>query len=261
MSVTATYDSTISRVRVVATDAFTAEYITVQRRVPGGLWTTVRGGGELAVPAAVDDYEFIPGVVNTYRAQSYSPVDVLLGTESGTVTPTIIQPWLKSITRPFLNMPVTIQEYTQIARQSRAGVFNVPGRSFPVRVGDVASSRSWSYQILTADLAEARSLEYLIQSGDVIFVQVPTGFDIPAGYVGVGDMDLSRVSRTLADDRRLFSLPVVEVAPPAASVVGYTATWAGLLAEFGTWADVLAEFGTWAEVLEHVSDPSIVVVP
>jgi hypothetical protein len=44
-------------------------------------------------------------------------------------------------------------------------------------------------------------------------------------------------------------------------VVGYTATWAALLADFGSWTAVLAAFPTWADVLEYVSDPSVVIVP
>lgn len=262
MSVTVTYDADLSRVRASATDAFTASYIVMDRQAPGGQWITVRGGTELdPAAAAVDDYEFAAGVVNTYRARSYSPVDVLLGTETNTITPTLTQAWFKSIPRPFLNMAVTIRDYAPIARASRSGVFQIPGRSYPVRVGDSTTSRSWTYEILTRTLTEARALEYLVQGGDVVYAQVPPGFDIPGGYVSLSDMTMSRVSRTLADDRRLFSLPATEIAKPAPGVVGYTATWAGLIAEFGTWADVLAEFPTWADVLEHVSDPSIVVVP
>ena len=262
MTVTLTYDATIARVQISADDTFTADYITVQRSTPGSHWKTVRGAAELAAGSAtVDDYEFMPGVVNTYRALSYSPVDVLLGTETNTITPTISQVWLKSIARPFLNLPVTVQEYSSIGRRARAGLFEIPGRGYPVRVGDVASSRQWSYELLTYDLTEARALEFLVASGDVAFVQVPPGFDIPGGYVSLGDMTRGRVSRPLSDVRRRFSLPVTEVAAPDPGVVGYTSTWASLIAEFGTWADVLAAFPTWADVLEYVSDPSVVVVP
>lgn len=262
MSVTATYNGDLSRVRVAATDAFTASYITVQRSTNGVQWVTVRGAASLAPGAAtVDDYEFVPGVLNTYRARSYSPVGVLLGTETQTVTPTIDRVWLKSVARPFLNIAVTVEDYAPVARRARAGSFDIAGRSFPVRVGDLASARAWSVSLLTYTLAEQRALEYLVASGDVVHVQVPPAYDIPAGYVGLGDMSLSRVSRPLSDARRRFTLPMNEVAPPAPTVVGYTATWAALLADFGTWADVLAAFPTWADVMEYVSDPSIVIVP
>ena len=264
MTVTLTYDDALARVRVSAADTFTAAYVKVERSINGVSWATVRGASAL-VPsggfAKIDDYEFAPGVVNTYRARSYSVVDALLGTESSTTTPSIDRVWLKSVSRPFLNMPVTIRDYGAISRSSRAGMFQVPGRSYPIRVGDVASSRSWSYEVLTRTLTEARNLEYLVSSGDVVYAQVPAGFDIPGGFVGLGDMTKSRVSRSLADDKRIFSLPMTEVATPAPTVVGFTATWDGIIAAFGTWADVLAAFPTWADLLEYVSDPSVVVVP
>ncbi len=263
MTVTATYNSDLSRVRVAATDAFTAATITIDRSADGGVtWQVVRGGTDLPAGAAtVDDYEFAAGLLNTYRARSYSDVGVLLGTQTGTVTPSITKVWLKSIARPFLNQAVTVEEYSEISRKARAGLFEIPGRSFPVRVGEVASSRSWSMDLLTYDDTEAKNLEFLVASGDVVLVQVPAGFDIPGGYVGLGDMKKTRVSRPLLDARRRFSLPMTEVAAPPATVVGYAATWAGILATYGTWSAVLAAFPTWADVLEFVTSPEDVIVP
>ncbi len=263
MTVTPTYSGDLARVRIAATDAFTASYIVIQRSTNGVQWTTVRGAGALPASGGVsiDDYEFAPGVLNTYRAQSYSAVDALLGTQSATITPSIAQVWLKSVARPFLNMPVTVQDYASVRRPARAGYFSIPGRSFPVRVGDVAGSRAWTTTILTRTLAESRALDFLVASGDVLNVQVPPSFDIPGGYVGLGDVDLSRVSRPLRDNKRLFALPMTEVAAPAATVIGYSSTWAGIIADFGSWTAVMAAFPTWAAVQEYVADPSTVIVP
>lgn len=263
MTVTATYDATLARVRVSATDAFSAATITIDRSTNGVLWTSVRGGVDLAASGGVsaDDFEFDPNVVNTYRARSYSAVGALLGTETQTVTPSIDRVWLKSVRRPFLNLPVTVEDYSSIRRSSRAGSFDIPGRSFPVRVGDVASSRGWSYDLLTYTSAEAKGLEFLIASGDEGYVQVPPGFDIPGGYIDLGNMDKGRVSRPLSDARRRFTVQTYNIAAPAASVVGYASTWAGILNDFGSWTAVMAAFATWADVMEYVSDPETVIVP
>lgn len=261
MSLTATYNADLARVQLAATDAFTANYIVLQRSTNNVLWTTVRGATHLSPGSATaDDYEFAPGVTNYYRARSYSAIDAVLGTDLDDIEPELDTPWLKSVARPFLNMAVTIEDYAPIKRANRAGLFDIPGRSYPIRVGDVASSRSWNMSVLTGTLIQARNLEYLVASGDVVHVQIPAGFDIPGGYVGLGDMDRSRVSRRLSDERRRFALPMTEVAAPPATVVGYTATWAGLLADFGSWTAVMAAFPTWTDVLEYVSDPSVVVV-
>lgn len=239
--------------------------MTIERSTNGVQWRAVRGGTGIEISDSagdrLDDFEFTPGVSNQYRVRAFSPVGVEVASESTSVTPTIDRVWLKSIARPYLNRKITVRDYTAVTRRSRAGLFEIPGRSFPVRVGDNASSRSWTLEVITYDATEARSLEYLIESGDVVLVQVPPEYDIPGGYVGLGDMSKGRISRALSDGRRQFSLPMTEVAAPPSSVIGYAGTWETLLAAYGTWDAVMAAFPTWADMLEYVADPSIVVVP
>lgn len=86
MTVSAVYDSTISRVRVDATNLGAALAATVERSTDQIKWTTVRGGIDVEVTAGtmatVDDFEFAPDVANYYRV---SYVDMrLIGV--GTVT-------------------------------------------------------------------------------------------------------------------------------------------------------------------------------
>lgn len=73
MTVTLTYDATLSRVRIDATALAAADYATVERSTDQIRWTTVRGGVEAVVTAGVlstvDDYEFRPNVVNYYRVR------------------------------------------------------------------------------------------------------------------------------------------------------------------------------------------------
>jgi hypothetical protein len=83
VTVTVTYDSTLSRVRVTANGLGSAVVATVERSVNQIQWVTVRqgrdavvSGGSLAVP--VDDYEFVAGVVNYYRV-SYAATITLVG--------------------------------------------------------------------------------------------------------------------------------------------------------------------------------------
>lgn len=72
MSVTLSYDSTLSRVRITATGMGSATTAVVQRSTDQIAWTTVRGGAAAPVSAgalvsAVDDYEFAADVLNYYR--------------------------------------------------------------------------------------------------------------------------------------------------------------------------------------------------
>ena len=265
MSVTLAYDAGLARVRV-SVDALPGgtAYVRLDRTVNGVQWAGVRGGDRLtpaAGVAAVDDYEFPPGVATTYRARAYSAVDVVLGTQTATTTAVIDRVWLKSVARPFLNRAVVTRDYSTVQRKARAGVFAVAGRTLPVVVSEVGGPREWTLEVLTSTLAEAHAVDLMLASGDILYVQVPAGVDIPGGYVSAGDVDLARVSRTLRDDRRLVSIPMTECAAQGPEVVGYTATWAGLLAAYGSWSAVLAAFPTWSAVLEYVAAPDTVIVP
>jgi hypothetical protein len=68
-----THDSTLSRVRIAVESAPPdADYVTIERSADGGItWTTVRGGDAVMLvddACQLDDYEFAPNVLNTYRA-------------------------------------------------------------------------------------------------------------------------------------------------------------------------------------------------
>lgn len=259
MSLSATFDPILSRVRLAATALDDGSTALFERSSNGVRWTTVRGGSAVTITgadtAALDDYEFVPGALNRYRVTAGADVFTT------TSTPAQAAVWLKSITRPFLNRAVAVVAHGDITRPARGGVFPVIGRTYPIAVTDVRLSRQWEMTVKADSVSDADALELVFASGEPLFVQVPPGAprDIPGGYVHVGDVTRRRFGHV--SQRRWFDLPLTEVAAPGPDVVGTTVTWEALIAEFGTWADVLAEFGTWADVLEHVADPEVVIVP
>jgi hypothetical protein len=226
--------------------------VTVQRSTNQITWTTVRGG--VVTPAGgeirVDDYEFSPGIANYYR---------VVGVFEGSISPVIDRVWLKSLARPFLNRQVVVQDYSDVDRQSRAGVFEVIGRSVPVSVSDVRSSRRWTLDLLTETPDEASTLDLILASGDPLLVHVPADCDVPGGYVSVGDTSVRRPARRTL--RRITSLPCTEVAAPGPDVVGATLTWQTVLSTYATWAAVLAAHPTWADLQELIGSPEDVIVP
>ncbi len=72
MTTTSSYLPDLSRVRVEFSGFNTdADVALVERSVDGINWFTVRGGEAVTLTAGaghLDDYEFVPGVLNTYRA-------------------------------------------------------------------------------------------------------------------------------------------------------------------------------------------------
>lgn len=257
MAINVTLDPVLSRVRIVGT-GLAAGPALFRRSLNGGLtWTTVRGGEAVTVfsgNAHLDDYEFVPNVVNSYEIDDGTD---LWGFD---FTPEQDAVWLKSITRPFLNRPVLVVEHSDITLPARNGIFPIIGRSNPVAVTDVRLARQWQMTVKADTLEDADALEVVLAGGDPLFVQVPKDSrDIPGGYVVVGDAARRRFGHLSA--RRWFDLPCTTVAAPGPGVVGSTGTWETLIAEFGTWLDVLTAFGTWADVTEYVASPSTVVVP
>lgn len=182
-----------------------------------------------------------------------------LSQETDSVTPDLTSVWLKSIARPFLNRAVTVIDWSEIERPSRAGIFEVKGRSFPIAVSDVRGSRAWTLEVVTQTAADARDFDLVLASGDTLFVQTPDDCLVPGGYVCV-ETTSQRRSRPRGQ-RHIFALPMVEVAAPGPDVVGATYTCQGVLNDYATCADVLADNPTCADLLENISDANDVIVP
>lgn len=137
MTVTPTYDSTLSRVRVSATSLGAAATAVFERSTDQISWTTVRGGSAVAVvsgSAALDDYEFIPDVLNYYRVSAaLTPVFVAAGT-AATANNASVTPGLPAgaTAGDVLLLEASI-------RNSGAGTPNTPsGYSLLVNMGNVA---------------------------------------------------------------------------------------------------------------------------
>lgn len=264
MTATATYDGVLSRVQLSATLlGASATYAVVDRTIDGGItYTTVRGGSHLTVTsqnAAVDDFEFPAGVATTYRFRSYNVSNVLQSTQTVAITQNLTSVWLKVPSTPFLNQAVTVVDRGAITRKSRAGLFDVVGRSTPVMVGDIASSISYQLQLLTKSAGAESNLDYLFASGEVVFLHLPstvTGF--PGGYFAVGDV--SREATMRLSPNRVWTVPLTGVAAPGSDVVGPAYTWTAVLADYATWTAELAGNASWSTLLARTGTPSDVIV-
>ncbi len=169
--------------------------------------------------------------------------------------------WLKSIARPFLNQAVTIinRPSITISRAARVGVFDIVGRSFPIAVSDVRSSRRWTMFVRTETAVTRDNLDLLLASGDVIFIHTPADCAVPSGYVAIGDAE--QETHPLRPLRVTHTLPCTEVAPPGPDVIGAQGTWQSVINAYATWSAVIAARATWADLLALVGSPSEVIVP
>lgn len=183
-----------------------------------------------------------------------------LNQQTASIVPMLGSVWLKSIARPFLNRAVdaVLTPHQQVSRPARAGVFDVLGRSVPVAVNTVRGSRRWAMYVRTETVADATNLALLLASGDPLLIQAPAASNVEVGYVTVGDAVEDK--HALRPRRTTFTLPLTEIAAPAADVVGATSTWQTVLNTYPTWADELAANASWAALLTLVGSPSEVIV-
>lgn len=264
MTVTLTYDDTLSRIQVAADGIDTdATYAVVDRGYGGGLWSTLRGGASAAVESgalalAVDDYEFRDGVPVTYRVRGYDDTDVLLDTQTATITPTLDRVWLKFIARPYLNRPVVVTEWSDVERPSRSGTFDIVGRVLPVSITDVHGSRRFTLFLRTSSLALASDLDLALSAGFPIYLHAPTDCGIPTMYAVIGDLVQRRPSRRTKS--RVFEIPLTEVAAPGPDVIGSAGSWQILLDNYESWQSVLDEFDTWGDVATLIGSASDIIV-
>lgn len=216
-------------------------------------------GTEVANPnfrqnAAVASFADDAGRTWTMNGDAAIVADVI---EQDSITPAITSTWLKSIARPFLNREVHVTSWSDIQRQSRAHIHNVIGRRYPVAVTQVRGSRQFEIEVMTRTPAQAEDMDLMLSSGDVLFMHVPLGSNIPQGFYAVGNTNQQRKHGL----RQYFTLPMTEVDAPDPSIVGTTVTWTSVLVAYVTWADVVAGEVDWEDLLENIGDPSEVVIP
>jgi len=218
-------------------------------------WRQVRGGKVPLVAGAftrtVDDYEFIAGRDNTYRIRVLStPENVTeVAISSVTVTLPATNPgvWLKFIVQPALNQQVQLIDWGEIARVGRTTLYDVVGRTDPVAVTDVHSSRRITVTLRTSTNTEADRLDDALSQGRPLFLHVPDPLALPSMYAVAGDYAATRPSKTTSV--RFWQVALIEVSPPPASAVAPPTTWQNILDAYDTWQDVIDAFPTWQDVV------------
>lgn len=185
-------------------------------------------------------------------AVSYGAV-AILGTARyvmrtvSTVTPVQGLVWLKFPTVPYLNRTVTLIDWDEFSRASRANPYTVVGRVAAGAVTDYCSPRSVSISVWTTGDTDTASLDLVLSTGGVIFLHVPATCILQSLYATVGDYKYIRSAHR--SHNHTYTIPLTEVLMPDVSISGNSVTWATLLTLYGTWQDVLNNNASWSAVL------------
>lgn len=266
MALAATYDPILSRIQLDITGASgTATYAVVDRSTDGFITSeTVRGGTATPVSGGIgnlDDYEFPAGIATTYRARTYTAADVLTNTFTTVVTQDLTEVWLKVPAAPFMNREVTVSEAGDKSRPARRAIHGIVGRNAPVAISDVRLYPSFDLKLYTFSKVEEETLDLILGSGEILFFHVPsTNGCMDGGYYSAGDVSWGPPG-SRSRPKRLFNIPLQQVAPPGPDVVGSSYTWISVVADYATWDDVVAANATWFDLVDNVGSPSQIIVP
>lgn len=245
--ISATYDDSLARVRISVTDLATS---TVERSLDGVHWEFVRGMSEATTaPFLVDDYEFTAGVSNQYRDSGGNTVSV---------TPVMLNAWIKVIGAPYLNQRLHLTGWDEVTRSSRSGIFEVQGRSDPVVLMDVHSSRSTSITVRTPDISSRDTLDSSLNSGQILFLHTPTSSPLPSMYVAA--LDYSYVRPTQRSVVSVWTIPLREVGKPGPSVAGFASSWQTVVSTWTTWDLTAADNATYGDLSEIIGSPTDIIV-
>lgn len=185
-------------------------------------------------------------------------------TQTSSITPTIDQPWLKSIGRPFLNRTFfCVTNDGPIERGPRNQLFEVVGRSFPVAVTDVRQSREVSIDVITQTSTQWQELDTILAAGEPMFFHTPKNYPIPSMYVVIDRTSMARprIRRDCGVDYRITTLPLREVATPGLDICGSTVTWQGVVNFYASWNTVIAGESSWLDLMANIGSPADVIVP
>lgn len=208
---------------------------------PAGSWT-ITGGASAISKAALLFLSPRPNV----------------GVETTTITPTLASTWIKNPSRPALNTTVTVTNISDVSRKARSGTFDVIGRTMPVVVSDVMSSRALSITLMVSGLEEANELDGRLAAGDPVFIQAPTAnAAVPTLYATVTGYKVRKTA--MRGLRRFFDLDLIEVAAPASTVYGDTYVYADVVNDFASYNDVLANVTDYFQLIDRVSTSSVIV--
>ncbi|WP_425837345.1 hypothetical protein [Streptomyces fractus] len=207
--------------------------------------------------AVVTDYEAPLGVPVQWRVRTWNPSgngSYVYTSDPVTLPAETLDVWLKDPGLPARSVHATVQTLPEWQRQARQGVNNIRGRTRPIVISDVRSSRTGSVGLVTQTDDERDALWWVLDSGNVLLLQWPPTFGERDAYVSVGDVTESRITDLAEHTDRTWTLALTEVDRPFGGMVGSPdRTWQTVLDSGSSWSSALSGATTWLDVYSGVN--------
>lgn len=134
-------------------------------------------------------------------------------------------------------------------RRARQGVNAVRGRSRPIVISDMRTSREGTMTLVTESAEDLASMWWLLESGNILLVQWPSLWGERDVYVAVGDVAEAPVVEYAEYSDRTWTVPLTEVDRPIGGATGSAGrTWATVLADHVDGMDLLTSYASWLGV-------------
>lgn len=275
-SITAVADAAQSLVTVrVELDGATVTGALVERTADGGTtWSAVRSGDVLRLigpdPGAttrigyVVDSEMPLNTTLTYRATA-QPTLLVVSTSSLSVTGGA---WLKDPARPWANVPLRTTRYVHdcapgaeplvtLARLDSedyapdATLMPVLNRSRPGDVYGYRKDASTAFRAVSHTLDSAQTMNIFWAWGGPVLLQLPAAYGWADRYYQPGATLVSRVSRDMSVQDRVWDVPLDTVDAPVGPAQGTAENnWCTVADCYATYTDFAASGLTWGDVVE-----------
>lgn len=141
----------------------------------------------------------------------------------------------------------------QWSRKSRQSVNAVRGRSRPVVISDVRTSREGSMTLITETAEELAAMWWLLETGNTILIQWPSLWGEKDMYVAIGDVTEAPLVEYAEYSDRTWTVPLTEVDRPIGGATGSAGrTWQTVLTDHTDGLDILATYTSWLGLLTGV---------
>jgi len=182
--------------------------------------TIVRGLDAATAPGGIlkgIDHEAPRGTAVSYTASLGNGYGTLASTAATATITDDGTAWLKCLGTPALSVQLSVHRYPDWERPQPMSALPILGGKYPIVSGDRRNARQGQLQLNTRARAAREALDALLESGGIgpYLLQPSVSADEPDCYVAAGTDTQARPYDFSAQQRRITSLPVQQVARPS----------------------------------------------
>ena len=179
---------------------------------------------------------------STERAGSVATSDPVTVSSAG-------RHWLKSVSKPALNLAVTVKDRGSRQQPARAGKVEPPLRPDPIYVYQMRGSDKGTIALYVADQATETAIRAMLADGGPLILQYPAAAGGENLWLMVDTVGYTPVTRITVDLQREISLPFDTIGRPDGAALGDAdSAYTNVSDTYQTYNQVAAAAGSYLEL-------------